>query len=112
MGGELHEGVVAFRPLTPGREQIVLGKIPVGEIGPVHDPRSLYPVCFRIALPYASSAAWMPASSVEEAKRQALDKINQWLELAGLTPAGVMSNATDATPSSASARDARKDGAA
>lgn len=88
MGGELHDGVVAFRPLTPGREQIVLGKIPVGEIGPVHDPRSPYPVCFRVDLPYASSRPWMPASSVEEAKRQALDKINQWLELAGLRPNG------------------------
>lgn len=88
MGGELHDGVVAFRPLTPGREQIVLGRIPVGEIGPVHDPRSLYPVCFRLDLPLASSTAWMPARDVRDAQHQALDKINDWLNAAGLRPNG------------------------
>lgn len=86
--GELHDGVVAFRPLSPGREQIVLGRIPIGEIGPVHDPRSLYPVCFRIGLPYASSKAWIPARSIEDAQRQALGQINDWLNAAGLTPEG------------------------
>jgi hypothetical protein len=88
MGGELHDGVVAFRALSPGRESIVLGKIPVGEIGPVHDPRSLYPVCFRIGLPYASSSAWMPARSIEDARAQAVDKIGHWLDAAGLMPTG------------------------
>ncbi len=88
MSGELHDGVVAFRPLTPGREQIVLGRVPVGEISPVHDPRSLYRVCFRLDLPLASSTAWMPARDVDDAQRQALDKINDWLNAAGLRPNG------------------------
>lgn len=96
MGGELHDGVVAFRPLTPGREQIVLGKIPVGEIGPVHDPRSLYSTCFRIDLPFLSSRAWQPARDVDDARRQVLDKINHWLLAAGLTPAGPSDDASDA----------------
>lgn len=88
MIGELHDGVVAFEPLSPGRESIMLGLVPVGEIGPVHDPRSLYPVCFRIALPYASSAAWMPARDIADARRQALIRINDWLNAANLRPNG------------------------
>lgn len=86
MAGELHEGVVAFRALSPGRESIMLGRVPVGEIGPVHDPRSLYAVCFRINLPFTSSAAWMPARDLDDAHRQALGKINDWLHAAGLRP--------------------------
>jgi hypothetical protein len=88
MGGELHDGVVAFRPLTLGRESIVLGRVPVGEIGPVHDPRSRFPVCFRIDLPFTSSAAWMPAHDIDDAHRQVLGKINDWLNAAGLRPNG------------------------
>jgi len=111
MAGELHDGIVAFRPLSPGREQIVLGRIPVGEVGPVHDPRSQYPVCFRISLPYASSSAWMPARSIEDARHQAIEKINDWLNAAGLTPLGVMPDATGATASSSPARATGRGGA-
>ena len=32
MSTETHEGVVAFRRLSPGREQIVLGSINVGDL--------------------------------------------------------------------------------
>jgi hypothetical protein len=88
MSGELHEGVVAFANASAGRETIKLGRIPVGEIGPVHDPRSLYPVCFRINLPHASSTAWMPARDLDDARTQALEKINDWLEAAGVRPIG------------------------
>lgn len=88
MGRELHEGVVEFVPLTPGRETIKLGRIPVGEISPVHDPRSLYPICFRLDLPCASSRAWQPANNIDDAHRQVLGKINDWLNAAGLRPNG------------------------
>jgi hypothetical protein len=88
MAGEAHEGVVVFQALSPGRASIKLGRIPVGEIGPVHDPRSLYPVCYRITLPFTTSAAWMPAHSMEDAERHVVAKINDWLNAAGLVPAG------------------------
>ena len=39
MAGESHEGAVAFLPLALGREQIMLGRVPIGEIGPTHGPR-------------------------------------------------------------------------
>lgn len=88
MAGETHEGVVAFKPLSSGREAVMLGRVPVGEIGPVHDPRSLFSVCFRIDLPLASSSAWMPARDVGDAHRQAIEKINDWLNAADLRPNG------------------------
>ncbi len=83
-----HNGVVAFEPLAGGRERIKLGQIPVGEISPVHDPRSRFPFCFRIDLPLAQSAAWMPAGSIDDAQRQALGRINDWLNAAQLRPIG------------------------
>ncbi len=85
---ETHEGVVAFRPLTPGREQIVLGRVQVGEISPTMDPRSRHPVCFRLELPDASSRAWQPARDLSDARRQAVEKINDWMIAAGLRPTG------------------------
>lgn len=88
MGGELHDGVVAFRPLTPGREQIVLGRVQVGEISPTMDPRSRFPMCFRLELPDSSSRAWQPARDILDARRQALEKINDWMIAAGLRPTG------------------------
>lgn len=81
-----HEGVVAFRPLTQSREQIVLGRINVGEIMPTSDPRSRYPTCFRLALPDCSSQPWQPAVDIADARRLALEKINDWLIAAGLQP--------------------------
>jgi hypothetical protein len=84
----LHEGVVAFRPLTPGRENILLGRIHVGEISPTVDPRSRFPVCFRLELPDASSRAWQPARDITDARRQALGKINDWMIAAGVRPIG------------------------
>ena len=83
-----HEGVVAFRPLTPGREAIVLGLVDIGEISPVHDPRSRYSTCFRLDLPGTSSRAWQPARDITDAKRQVLVKINDWLNAADLRPNG------------------------
>ena len=81
MDGELRDSVLAFQPLSLGRESIRLGRIPVGEIGPVNDPRSLYAVCFRIDLPFASSSAWMPAHNLDDARRQAIERINEWITL-------------------------------
>lgn len=88
MSGQLHEGVVAFRPLTPGREQIVLGAINVGEIMPTSDPRSRYPTCFRLALPDCSSQPWQPALDIADARRKAIEKINDWMIAAGVRPIG------------------------
>lgn len=88
MGGELHDGVVAFGTLSPGRESIMLGRVQVGEISPTSDPRSRFPMCFRLDLPDASSRAWQPARDIDDAKRQALAKINDWLNAADLRPNG------------------------
>jgi hypothetical protein len=88
MGGELHQGVVAFEPLSPGREAVMLGRVQVGEISPTLNPRGRYPVCFRISLPDSSSNAWQPAQDVADAQRQALDRINDWMNAAGVRPNG------------------------
>jgi hypothetical protein len=93
MGGELHEGVVAFRPLASGREAVVLGRVDVGEISPVQNPTSVFAMCFRIYLPDASSRAWEPARDIADARRQALARINDWLNAAGVTPIGVIASA-------------------
>ncbi len=82
----MHDGVVAFEPLSPGRESIMLGRVAVGEIGPVHDPRSRFPVCFRLELPDNSTHAWRPARDIADARRQALQRINDWMEAAGVRP--------------------------
>jgi hypothetical protein len=88
MRAGLHEGIVAFRPLSPGREVIVLGLVDIGEISPVHNPRSRFPICFRLDLPGCSSRAWTPARDLADAKRQALGRINDWLNAADLRPNG------------------------
>jgi hypothetical protein len=80
--------MVAFLPLALGREQIMLGRVPVGEIGPAHGPRARFPICFRLDLPGASSRAWQPARDAADARRQALGKINDWLNAAALRPDG------------------------
>lgn len=87
----LHEGVVAFKPLREGREMIILGRVNVGEIMPTSDPRSRYPTCFRLALPDCSSQPWQPAIDIADARRKAIEKINDWMIAAGLTPVGGMS---------------------
>ena len=86
MAAELHDGVVAFGRLSPGRESIVLGLVQVGEISPTLDPRSRFPMCFRLDLPGCSSRAWQPARDTDDARRQALERINDWMEAAGLRP--------------------------
>jgi hypothetical protein len=87
MGGETHEGVVAFRSLTLGREAVMLGRVQVGEIMPTDGGR--HQACFRLTLPEAStSAAWRPAADMEDARRLALVKINDWLNAADLRPNG------------------------
>jgi hypothetical protein len=88
MSIETHEGVVAFKLLSSGRQQILLGAVSVGEISPSMNPRSQFPVCFRIELPDSSSRAWQPARDVTDARRQALEKINDWMIAAGLRPTG------------------------
>jgi hypothetical protein len=88
MGGELHQGIVAFEPLSPGREAVMLGRVQVGEIGPTLHPLGRFPVCWKIDLPQATSRAWQPADDVDDAHRKVLDKINDWLNAADLRPAG------------------------
>jgi hypothetical protein len=78
----------------------MLGRVQVGEISPVHDPRSRFPMCFRLDLPGASSRAWMPAYDIEDARRLALVKINDWLNAAGVVPQGKITSATDVSASS------------
>ncbi|WP_316172437.1 hypothetical protein [Bradyrhizobium sp. SZCCHNRI2049] len=82
-----HDGVVAFQPLSPGRESIMLGLVQVGEISPTLHPSSRAPTCFRLMLPGVSSRPWHPAQSIEDARRLAAAKIGDWIEAAGLTPA-------------------------
>jgi hypothetical protein len=86
MVGESHDGVVAFRPLTLGREAVMLGRVTVGEIMPTDGGR--HQACFRLLLPEASAAAWRPAKDIPDAWRLALVKINDWLNAAELTPNG------------------------
>jgi len=86
MAAESHEGAVAFLPLARGREQIMLGRVPIGEIGPAHGPRPRFPICFWLDLPGASSRAWHPARDAADARCQALGKINDWLNAADLRP--------------------------
>ena len=87
MAGETHQGVVTFEQLTLGREAVLLGKVRVGEICPIAGDR--HQACYRINLPEASaSTSGRPASDVDDAKRLALIKINDWLNAAGLVPAG------------------------
>lgn len=86
MSRDLHDGVVAFEPLSTGRESIMLGAIQVGEIAPTPHPSSRAPTCFRLMLPSVSSRPWHPAGSIEDARRQALFLINDWLIAAGLGP--------------------------
>jgi len=88
MAAESHEGAVAFLPLALGREQIMLGRVPIGEIGPTQGPRPRFPMCFRLDLPGASSRAWHPARDAADARRQAVGKINDWLNAADLRSNG------------------------
>lgn len=82
-----HEGIVTFEPLTLGREAVLLGKVRVGEIHTIQGDR--HQACFRLHLPEASaSTSYRPASDVADARRLALIKINDWLNAAGLVPAG------------------------
>ena len=87
MGVESHDGVVAFKPLTLGREAVMLGHVQVGEIMPTDGGR--HQACFRLTLPEAStSAVWRPASDISDARRLVLMKVNDWLNAAGVTPIG------------------------
>jgi hypothetical protein len=86
MAGEAHEGVVAFAPLTLGREAVMLGRVQVGEIMPTDGGR--HQACFRLTLPDVSASSWRPARDFQDARRLALVKINDWLNAAGVTPMG------------------------
>lgn len=90
MTGELHtDGPLVFTAQASGREIVMLGRVPVGEIGPVHDPRSKYPVCFRLYLPHIRSlSAWCPARDIDDARRQMRQQLNDWLNAADLRPNG------------------------
>jgi hypothetical protein len=83
MSDDLHDGVVAFEPLSSGRERILLGRVDVGEIAG-DDPQTR--PCFRLLLPGVSSRPWHPARSIEDARRQAVEKIGDWIDAAGLVP--------------------------
>ncbi|WP_315804055.1 hypothetical protein [Bradyrhizobium sp. SZCCHNS3002] len=95
MSTELHDGIVAFEPLSTGRESIMLGLIQVGEIAPTPDPSSRTPTCFRLMLPSVSSRPWHPAHSIEDARRQAAEKIGEWIDAAGLVPVAARQNGRD-----------------
>lgn len=86
MNADLHEGVVAFQPLTLGREAVMLGRVQVGEIMPTAAGR--HQACFRLTLPDVSASSWRPARDLAEARRLACVKINDWLNAAGLRPDG------------------------
>lgn len=84
MDADLHHGVVAFEPLSRGREAVMLGRVLVGEIVPMDT--GAHGVCFRLALPDISSRSWRPARDVDAAREIVLRKINDWLNAAGLRP--------------------------
>ncbi|QOG20431.1 hypothetical protein [Bradyrhizobium sp. SEMIA] len=87
MASEAHEGVVSFEPLALGREAVLLGKVRVGEIIPLDGSR--YQACFRLTLPDASaSIAWWPVADISAARRLVAIKIDDWIQAAGLVPAG------------------------
>jgi hypothetical protein len=86
MGGEAHDGVVAFRPIALGREAVMLGRVQVGEIMPTDGGR--HQAYFRVTLPDASANSWRPAADIADARRMALAKINDWLNAADLRPNG------------------------
>lgn len=89
MSQEAHDGVVAFTPLSAGREQVKLGQLTVGEIGPVGDPRSQYAYYWGLTLPWAMSQYKLaPARDIEDARKQVVDRIGDWLQLANLRPNG------------------------
>lgn len=102
MGGDLHEGVVAFRPLTLGREAVMIGRVTVGEIMPVD--RGHYQACFRLLLPEASATSWRPCHDNAAARRLVIAKINDWLNAASLAPMGAMAEAAARSPSDAQHR--------
>ncbi|WP_439399027.1 hypothetical protein ACRQ5Q_16825 [Bradyrhizobium sp. PMVTL-01] len=78
---------MSFEPLTLGREAVLLGKVRVGEIIPLEAGR--HQACFRLTLPDASaSIAWWPVADIADARRLAAIKINDWMQAAGLVPAG------------------------
>jgi hypothetical protein len=85
MDGESHDGVVAFQPLTLGREAVMLGRVQVGEIMPIDGNR--HGAAFRLALP-ESAPAWRPAADMDAARRGAIATISDWLEAAELKPMG------------------------
>jgi hypothetical protein len=97
MGTELHtDGPVVFTALPAGRESVSLGRVQVGEIGPVHDPRSLYPICFQLYLPLiATIGRWHPARDRDEAHRKIRSLINDWLNAADLRPNAETADAED-----------------
>ncbi|CUT12517.1 hypothetical protein BF49_3597 [Bradyrhizobium sp.] len=84
MAGEAHDGVVEFLAHTIGREVIMLGRVQVGEI--MRNDGARHQACFRLTLPEASATTWRPARDVDDARRLALIKINDWLQAAGLVP--------------------------
>ncbi|XUM25072.1 hypothetical protein ACRAVF_33955 (plasmid) [Bradyrhizobium oligotrophicum S58] len=86
ISAELHDGVVAFQPLSTGRESIMLGLVQVGEITPTMAPDSRFPTCFRLDLPNVSSRTWHPSRSIDDARRQAAEMIGNWMDAAGLVP--------------------------
>lgn len=84
--GEDMRGPITFTPLPSGREAATIGSVQVGEIGPVHDPRSRFPICFRVYLPQSAAAAWRPARDEADARRQLSEHVNDWLNAADLRP--------------------------
>lgn len=84
--GEDLRGPITFTALSSGREAARLGCVQIGEIGPVHDPRSRFPVCFRVFLPESAAATWRPAIDNADARRQLTDHVNDWLNAADLRP--------------------------
>jgi hypothetical protein len=86
MAGESYAGVVTFQSLALGREAVMLGRVQVGEIMPME--RGRFSACFRLSLPDASASSWRPARDLNDARRLATIKINDWLNAADLRPNG------------------------
>ncbi|ODM71700.1 NADAR family protein [Bradyrhizobium elkanii] len=65
---------------------MLIGRVEVGEIMPADAGRTQ--ACFHLSLPGASGSSWHPAADITEARRLAAIMINEWMNAAGVVPAG------------------------
>lgn len=73
------EPMVTFAPAAEGRELVMLGVVQIGEISPWHGGVSIW----RLWLP-SCGPGFRRAPCLDAARDQITDRIEQWVEAAGL----------------------------